>query len=281
MGERILVAEGDSWFHYPSPFSGDILWWLRQDYKYDIYSAAYFGHDLKDMVSGFEEVCDCDEDCFCECGDCGIEQILEEITEPLAILLSGGGNDLTGKKLEDLLNHSDSPATTVLNESKVSAAIDGELRSLYEELIEKINTTCKAEFDKVIPILVHGYDFVVPDGRKWCGRGPWLKPAFTDKGYPIKNGEGFLKQNTEEMANLLRRFNKMLDGLQDSFGNVHHVNLLGTLSGGKVPEVAGKKYKKFWHDELHPRASKINPQSKIEASMKLLAAKFQDVLVQL
>lgn len=60
---------------------------------------------------------------------------------------------------------------------------------------------------------------------------------------PIENGGGVLKQNSEEKANLLRGFNKMLDCLQDSFENVHHVNFLGTLSGGKAPEVAEKKYK--------------------------------------
>ena len=285
MGKRVLVAEGDSWFDYPTIGRGDILFWLGRDYQYDIYRTASYGDELSEMVNQFQDVCDHDEDCFCRCGECGLEQVLGEITEPLAILLSGGGNDFTGEekdqskdydyKLERLLNQSG--AATVLNQSQVRQVIDVELYGLYRQLIGEINATCESEYGKAVPIIIHGYDYVVPDGREWWGKGPWLKPAFEKKGYfpdDERNENEVLQRNTHTMARVLHKFNKMLFRLSGEIKNVHHLNLLGTLSNGRIPNVSTKEYERYWHNELHPHASEGRPGGNIEAGMRLIAAKF-------
>jgi hypothetical protein len=98
-------------------------------------------------------------------------------------------------------------------------------------------------------VLVHGYDFPVPDGRGYLGGwwvlpGPWLEPGFRCKGYAV------LKDNTAVMEELIRRFNGILASLPGlpGLGHVKYVDLRGTLSN----DVRQNRYRDGWNDELHP-----------------------------
>jgi hypothetical protein len=98
-----------------------------------------------------------------------------------------------------------------------------------------------------IPILVHGYDYPVPDGRGYLGGfsvlpGLWLEPGFRMKEYTSLDER---KTCTRE---LITHFNEMLESLPTipGYSHVKYVNLLGTLSDDDAT------YQEWWDNELHP-----------------------------
>ena len=99
-----------------------------------------------------------------------------------------------------------------------------------------------------IPIVLHGYDYPIPDGRGFLGGffvlpGPWLEPGFHKKGYAD------VAANAKVMRDLIDSFNAMLKsvGSAPQFTHVTYLDLRGTLETGST-------YKKDWANELHPTA---------------------------
>ncbi len=228
-----LVAEGDSWFDYPWT---DILGCLEDDHGFDVDSVAHRGDRVEDMAYSGGQL----EDLVRT-----IERLLRRNVPPKAILLSGGGNDVAGDEFAILLNHSDSP-NRGFNASIVSGIVDERIRACYVAILSAVTDVCKARLGSTIPILVHGYDYAVPDGRGFLGGwwllpGPWLEPGFRLKGY------GDLPERLELVTQLIDRFNGMLKDATSlpAFSHVHHVDLRGTLPNGR-------DYKKWWDNELHP-----------------------------
>lgn len=229
----VLVAEGDSWFDYPFH---DVLQILEDEYLYDVESVAHKGDCVEDMAhSGgqFEE--------FAR----RLEKLLRANKVPRAILLSGGGNDIAGDEFPILLNHAASSLPT-LNEDIVRGVIDVRLRTAYARIISGLTTIAKAYLNRPIPIVTHGYDYAVPDGRGFLGGfwllpGPWIKPGFQKKGYPD------LGVNSGVIVQLIDRFNDMLEDVSANpqFGHVHYLNLRRTLKNDAT-------YKQYWANELHP-----------------------------
>ena len=74
--------------------------------------------------------------------------------------------------------------------------------------------------------------------------GPWLEPGFRRKGYLD------LAERCRVMEALIDRFNGVLAGIAGGPGleHVRHVDVRGTLSN----DLAGRAYKAWWKDELHP-----------------------------
>jgi hypothetical protein len=101
----------------------------------------------------------------------------------------------------------------------------------YEDLIDlrdKLSPTTK--------LILHGYDFALPDGRGICNLGPWLKPTFDLRKFPDQAaGASVVKA-------MLEQFAKVLTGLAAAHRDVFFINTQGTLP----PVVAS------WHNELHP-----------------------------
>ncbi len=230
----ILVAEGDSWFDYPLH---DILKILEDDYGYDIESVAHHGDLVEDMAYGTNQL-----EGFAR----RLEKVLGRGNVPKAILLSGGGNDIAGDDFHVLLNHLKS-ASSGFNDKIVSGIIDERLQLSFITILSGINTICRQKINRDIPILIHGYDYPVPDGRGFLGGagplpGPWLEPGFRVKGYSD------VDKNTKLVSTLINRFNEMLKRLSvlPPFSQfVKYVNLRNKLSNGPG-------YKQWWGNELHP-----------------------------
>ena len=228
----ILLAEGDSWFDYPL---NDVLRLLDDDFGYDVESVAHMGDRVEDMAYArgqFEE--------FAR----RLEKLLRGARVPRAILLSGGGNDLAGSEFALLLNHAGSSLPPI-NDDVVAGVVDQRLRDAYATILSGLTTISLEYLDRPLPIVTHGYDYPVPDGRGFLGGfgflpGPWLQPGFRQKGYSD------LTQNTGYMRALIDRFNAMLEEVSAApeFGHVHYLDLRGTLSS--------KPYKDYWANELHP-----------------------------
>jgi hypothetical protein len=250
----VLVAEGDSWFDYPW---ADVLQLLEDAYAYDVESGAHRGDRLEDMAYSGGQL-----DAFTR----QLEKLLRRGVVPKAILLSGGGNDVAGDEFGVLLNHASS-ATRGLSPDVVRGVIDDRIRLAYVTLVAAITRACEQQLGgRKLPILVHGYDYPVPDGRGffggfWVLPGPWLEPGFRAKGY------GDRAERIRICAKLIDHFNEMLKGVVALPGleHVQHIDLRRTLSNDPA------RYKTDWANELHPT----------ERGWQLVAARFARALTAL
>jgi lysophospholipase L1-like esterase len=232
----LLVAEGDSWFDYPLH---DVLTMLEDEHGFDVESVAHKGDTVEDMAYSGGQFDD-----FARL----LEKVLRQGRVPDAILLSGGGNDIAGDEFAMLLNHAASGLPPI-NDDVVRGVIDVRTRNAYAFLISGLGEIATRLLKRPIPVIVHGYDYPVPDGRGFLGGfgflpGPWLQPGFQRKGF------GNIDANTAVIGKLIDTFNAMLRQLarSDGFEHVRYVDLRGTLS-----RAAG--YKRDWANELHPTKS--------------------------
>lgn len=232
----LLVAEGDSWFDYPLH---DVLTMLEDEHGFDVESAAHKGDTVEDMAYSGGQFDD-----FTRL----LEKLLRQGRVPDAILLSGGGNDIAGDEFAMLLNHVASGLPPI-NDDVVRGVIDVRTRNAYVFLISGLKEISTQMLKRPIPVVVHGYDYPVPDGRGFLGGfgflpGPWLQPGFHRKGFDD------LDANTAVVGTLIDSFNAMLRQLARTAGfeHVRYVDLRGTLSHS-----AG--YRRDWANELHPTKS--------------------------
>jgi hypothetical protein len=135
------------------------------------------------------------------------------------------------------------------NHEILSGIIDTRVATAHQTLAAAINRLCREQLGHVLPIVVHGYDYLVPDGRGilggwWLLPGPWLQPAFHDKLFPN------LHVNTAMMRDVINALNKMLSTLHtvSTLENIHYLDLRGTLSS----ELIHHAYQDSWANELHP-----------------------------
>ena len=229
----VLVAEGDSWFNYPWT---DILRLLEDEHGYEVESVAHYGDTVEEMAYSGGQL---------ERFSRLIEKQLRRGQVPKAILLSGGGNDLAGKEFGMLLDHARSAAAG-LNEQMASGLIDQRARLAYITILSAVTEVCQSWIHQPLPILIHGYDYAVPDGRGFLGSwtflpGPWLEPGFREKGFVQ------MQVRKEIVRELIDRFNAMLEGIaaMPEFPHVNYVDLRKTLS-------TGADYEQDWQNELHP-----------------------------
>jgi hypothetical protein len=256
-----LLAVGDSWFDYPIH---DILTRLDDNYGYNIESSAHRGDTIETMVSRVGQL-----DTFARCMD----KIVALGATPKAILISGGGDDIAGTEFGMLINNIDLLPIPGWNDQVVSGVVDTRIAAAYRLMLLSINSLCQKNLGRTFPILVHGYDYPVPDGRGFLGGGwllpgPWLKPGFDEKLFSDIN------TTTQMMTNIIDRFNLMLQNLvqEPGFQNVTYIDLRKTLSNSQA------NYKDWWANEIHPNAGGIfGGQDGWEA----VAAKFQTVLATL
>jgi hypothetical protein len=146
-----------------------------------------------------------------------------------------------------LLNHAIS-SIAGLNNAVVTGVIDQRVRDAYVTILSAITEICKAYLGHPVPIVVHGYDYPVPDGRGFWGGwgpfpGPWLEPGFRRKGYAA------MSVRKQICVEFIDRFDAMLANLagKPPFAHVRFLDLRNTLPTGST-------YKTWWADELHPTA---------------------------
>ena len=230
-----LVAAGDSWFDYPLY---DVLKKLDDDYGYNVESAAHSGDPIEAMAFQGGQL-----DKFARC----LEKVQAQGATLKAALLSGGGDDIAGKEFGMLLNNATS-SIGGWNDEVVDGVLNLRIAGAYKSMLAAITQLCEQDVGHTVPILVHGYDYPVPDGRGFWGGwpfpGPWLEPGFREKLF------NDLPTNVGLMRVLIDRFNSMLAALPSipEFGHVRYVNLRRTLSTDLVDDA----YRHWWDNELHP-----------------------------
>ena len=251
--EKILVGEGDSWFAYPG---SNVLDSLEFHFNYDVRSAASNGDTLEDIVYSPKQI-----DRLVR----KLDKLRRRGKTPKALLLSAGGNDVAGKELEILLNHQSSGLEPVNQE--MLRGLMSRLEAAWSHYFDIVALLTREIYGQEIPMLVHGYDYPVPDGRGfWSGfwflPGPWLRPAFRKKGYAADPDN--LEPEKQILRNLIDAYNEMLTAVTNPNDLVHYVHVRGTLRHDD-------DYREDWRDELHPT----------DDGFELVAAKFHEVLTDL
>lgn len=248
-GPGILI-EGDSWFSTPvvsweGPTLVGRLKAHRKDGKrqFAIVSVANPGADLVDMITPSNV-----DLAF------ATSQLTSKQMYNLA-LLSCGGNDVLGEKLKTFLI--DVPPGTPARRRLEAAGDDMEKAARRvlkcKQFTDFLGSTLGArlrEFRKAVlkdlgmnhaPILVHGYDYPIPDGRQLSALGiklgPWLLSEFKKKKIPKKYHIAVVKL-------LIDEFNSMVRGIATSQSKFHFLDLRGLLT--KTSD---------WSDEIHPHTS--------------------------
>jgi hypothetical protein len=193
-----------------------------------------------------------------------VEKVAAHGVAPKAVLLSGGGDDIAGKEFGMLLNNAESQIAG-WNGEIVDGLINTRIVTAYKSMLVAIDEICRTHFKTTPPILVHGYDYPVPDGRGFLGGwpfpGPWLEPGFREKMFAD------LSANVQLMRDIIDSFNNMLAALvkDPAFANVRYLDLRNTLSTNL------NDYQLWWANELHPT----------EKGFSAVADKFADALSRL
>lgn len=252
-----LIAAGDSWFDYPGELlSHDDVLELLEQAGYTVESTAYAGDPIEAMAYGRTGQLFKLAKCF--------ERVAAQGATPKAVLLSGGGDDIAGAEFGMLLNNANSKIAG-WNDEVVDGVINERIDAAYRMMIDVVTKFSRHYVGKTLPILVHGYDYAVPDGRNFGGLplfpGPWLQPGFSEKQFSD------LAKNTAMIQDLIDRFNAMLEKLAGGYDYVHYIDLRKTLSN----TLASHTYQKWWANELHPTVS----------GFKAVTAKFEEALEKL
>ncbi len=218
-----IFAEGDSWFDYPIPFfGGGIIPRLEDQLGVPILNLAKAGDEVRFML-GVEERKVLAKHLMDGCPVGGAWDVL---------LFSGGGNDIVDNPMALWIKDFNPgvPPSALIHQARYDAAL-ALVRAGYEDLI-----TLRDTFSPGTHLVFHAYDFAIPDGRGVCFLGPWLKPTFDLRKFPVSSPARF-----EVVKAMLQQFAALLLSLE-SRGNVTFINGQGTLA--PVPS--------SWHNELHP-----------------------------
>lgn len=254
-----FLAQGDSWFSYTCGFA--IIHWLQGLYTPE---NAYFdniarsGRTLRQMLSN---------------------EFKQELSAGPpngapwdGILLSGGGNDICGDhRFRDWLKPNDGGAHAA--DWYITSAFDHELgilEGIYEEAIALVGKMAAG-----VRLFAHDYDFAIPDGRCVTGRsphlradfhicfaGPWLWPAFEERGFHSP-GHPVPQLTKDIVTAILKRFGRMLAGLEQRYPS----QLILVRTQGMLRPIQDTT---LWVNELHP----------YDSSFELLAKIFYDRLAR-
>jgi subtilisin family serine protease len=242
-----LLAEGDSWFAYPSagPFSGppNLISWLRRDHKLGIDNVSSNGDEVVAMLSGDAKF-----------------KLLERLArEPYdGLLFSGGGNDIVGRydfafflrpKFGSTLS-----GTALIDEVRFGRRLQ-QIEAAYQDLID---LTGEFGSNRGLPIITHTYDLAYPSNQGteilgWDLVDPWMKPYLELRGIHDE------AEQIQIVHAMLSQFGALLRELERrNPSRLHVVNTQGTLG------------RQHWRDEIHASS----------AGYKLLAEKMRARLYQ-
>lgn len=241
--EKLIYAEGDSWFDKFTPIPNprtNLLQEIRLPYSSVVIDVSTIGDESGDMVKGQQAF---------------KTRFLFREYGFNAILLSAGGNDLKNLyayKIDQYSAGGISP-TEIAQLSRPS-----EYAHYFRDVIANIKKFIGYRDDapnaitRKAPILLHGYDYIQPRLAKAgifsassFGLGPWL--------YPVLHSAGFTDSQMRSAADaVVDQLNHMLATLIAPLDNVHVIDSRGFLT----PAPAGSTSEtEHWLDEIHPSSA--------------------------
>jgi hypothetical protein len=225
-GETIAVlALGDSWFHYP--FNNIITPLYTALEQPTIYVIGENGARADELCTGSWLA--------------NFRRMLVDYPQIKLVCISAGGNDFAGiGDLDDKILAADcSNATAVAacyRPLQPQAVFDA-VEQAYRTLIATIGAVRPD-----VPVLVHNYDYAIPDGRTLLGLKSWLKLPMDNDRVPTP-GAPLAGLRREIVRDLIDRFTLALDAVESAPAppRVQLVWSAGTLSNNE------------WANELHPK----------------------------
>ena len=258
-----LLADGDSWFDYwnvPGVEPNDpnlkpcVLTLLRDVHGYQIVELADAG-DLLSATASAGQLAQF---------SALLKRLVATGRVPKALLLSGGGNDVVAERLFPIVLTKDkAPAKgsllspTVLTQT-IDVGLANTLRTILRHWLAARNALLPV--GQRPPILLHGYDYPIPDGRNAFGVvdfevSSWLGAVFHRCGYSDVEDRDRIDAATQE---LIDRLNAMQQAVMKELNaatepvNVIHIDLRNTLRGSADPPYRFDRYTSKWDNELHP-----------------------------
>ena len=219
-----ILAIGDSWFWYPFP-GGSLINYLGpivQPKGHVIFAKGMNGAEAFDYVDGKYAK--------------SVREALRLYGKGLdAVFISGGGNDFAGfNDLRPLLK-ADCSGESAPSGCFVGGAsglkgflehVDTYYRKLIGVVYTRTSLNCR--------IIMHTYDYAIPNGKGVFGGAGWLKPALVDAKVP-----GALQADC--MTYLIDSFFKVLATI--SRGDPDHLIVVDSRGTLKTSD---------WANELHP-----------------------------
>ena len=231
----VIITEGDSWFDHP--LRRDTIDCIQNMGRFNILRLESFGDEVTKIMSGKQKKT--------------LRNIL--VWHPVELILfSGGGNDIVGKGLLNLLKDRNTVSSwkEVIHKTNFNQKMRN-IKKAYKDLIEIRN-------DKRpdCTIMAHGYDYPIPSdvGAQLVGikiAGPWMKP------YMEKRNITLVGEQKKIAKWLIQQLNEMLVDFERKTNNFIYVKTPGTLAINE------------WGDEIHPTnpgykkiANKFKPKLK-------------------
>lgn len=174
---------------------------------------------------------------------------LKELLQPdpmqyfTVFLVSGAGNDSVeyGLGLKEDCSGASTPRDCMSEEGL--DALAGEITKSMSLLLHEVLWAFDRE-GRAPTVLLHGYDYAVPDGRPFTlatiSRGPWLANAMDERSVPPD-----LELRKGVVRILMDRIGAALANYARPGSGIHFVNSVNALHSG-----AG--YRNDWANELHP-----------------------------
>lgn len=235
---RLIICEGDSWFHYSRFFGySNLLLPIKDELQakdqspnnvaWGLVNLGYSGDTLADIAKDKQIAL--------------LQKILKRYRNNnyvKCVLFSAGGNDII-----EAINGAGSPLLTPkgLDKTKLNSLMI-DIKANYAKLVSAIHAGTN---NQQIPIFTHSYDYPCAFGQ--CSiitkllNCPWIKPVVDSNGLQ------------EEISSIIIEiFNEFYAAIT-SVDGLSGVKTIGTLDTN--PDL--------WSDEIHPNTSATNQIAKV------------------
>lgn len=244
--DRLVFAEGDSWFEKftPVPSSGtNLLDAIRTPFLTAVVDVAHIGDEVRDMVRGHQA---------------RQTHAMFKLFGFQAILLSAGGNDLKNVFVDlfatrALANEGFESRFQPKNLERLAAPAS--YIEFFEDVVQNIGRfvdlrdSAHDAVTRAAPIFVHGYDYLQPRpasaeifAGSRIGKGPWLYPALKAAGLSSVQMRAAADAVIDEIN---AQFQQVIGRLP----NVHVIDQRGLL---RPAAASATGVDADWLDEIHP-----------------------------
>ncbi len=241
--DRLVLAEGDSWFDLFTPlfarYQPNLLSALRVPRPTVLVDLSRIGDTAKDMTSGWQAL--------------RTAEILDEIPFN-AWLVSAGGNDLIdvfgGLFAKAALSKRSGFARLTSQEEGILKA-PASAHDVYDEIIANILKLVAmrdaSRSNQKTPMILHGYDYLQPRPAPavvvpGIAEGPWI--------HPVLKAHGLSAAEMRQIAHdVINTFNDRLGKALHGKPNVYFLDQRGKLTLAAPETTAASN---DWADEIHP-----------------------------
>lgn len=235
--QKVLFAEGDSWFDKFTPLGqsgSNLLDALRVPYLAAVVDASHIGDEMAEMVTGSQR---------------RQTRTLLDLFAFDAILLSAAGNDLRAL-FEELFEDRTVAWTAEAIKALVFQGTHGPFFGrVIGHLAEFVKLREASRRNAGTPLFLHGYDYLQPRpagaavfANSAIGGGPWL--------YPMLRKANLDDRQMRAIADaVIDELNAQLAAFCRTHANVVYLDQRGLL----LPAVPGSSGPSMdWLDEIHP-----------------------------